>query len=659
MLKTLSDKATAVVAFFLLFEITVALGLAIGALVDYHFYASDSDTFAFEEAMRVKTDYEFENIENYYYLYLKNLDGNASEAEKARINDYSQRYIKDRCNILFIVAQDKNYAILCNFEDEVINSRSDTCYSKTKVFEFYDDSEQKISGTIKLYVRSNMSANDDYRMTARLINTAQIIKYPILVIFVIFIIASLVVMGMLMSSLSLKRDKNGNYNLRFIDRIPLDLLVLIMASVFAFIIGLIVLTAVADVREENLVLWNAIILLLAFIIALFILVLNMTVATRIKSGHVYKNTLLFKLATKIRKLLGKENDGYFKVPYIGKVVVTIGIVIIVDIVVLLYFVYRYLTTESGLVDDFPFMYFAVLHTIGIFSLVPLFIMMTINLNHLREGGQKLAEGDFDYTIDSHVMFGDFRLIGENLANIQNDMIKAVNEKNRSQEVRNELITNISHDLKTPLTSIVNYVNLLRRDTNTPAEDAEYMNILEKQSIKLKKLLEDLIEVSKLSTGDIAVNIDSINAGVFLEQTVCEFEPKFKAKQLETVILKPEEDVCIKADGDLLLRVFENLLNNICKYAKSDSRVYFEIVPSGDNVVVSFKNISKNPFRLTGDELVQRFKREDSARSSEGYGLGLSIAQSLTEIQNAHFEIHTDADLFKAILTFPVSECGTE
>lgn len=647
---SVSDKITAMVAFLLFFELAVAMALAASCMIDYHFYAKDSRVYAFEEAMRVKTTNEFEDIVNYYSLHLKTLDDSATNTELYRLKEYEKKYSKTRSNVLFIASRDDNTAVLCNFDDEVINSIYDTSYSNSMVFEFYDSEDIKVSGTIKLFIRKNMTASDDYYLAAKLIEAAHVVKYPLLVLFVVFSLGALVVLGKLISKSGVR--ENGKISdPRFIDRVPFDMLIIAAAAAISFLVGLIVLTSVANVKKQNIVLWNAIILLLSFLFALIILLMNLTIAARIKHGHVLKNTLVFIFISRIRKMMGKENDGYFKLPYIGKVLLTIGLVITADILIMLYFVFKYLTNQTGDIKDFPFLIFAAIHAAAIFVLVPLFIMIIVNLNHIRESGQKIAEGDLEHDVDSLMMFGDFKLIGENLSNIKRDMIEAVKEKAKNQEVRNELITNISHDLKTPLTSIVNYVNLLQRGDTTPAQATEYLEIIKKHSGRLDTLLKGVIDISKIATGDIPVNMTAIDIKMFTVQSVSEFEGRFEALSLETIVSAPDSDVYIRADGDLLWRIYQNLFENICKYSKECTRLFIDIKNNGERVAISFRNTSNIIISASGDELLRRFKREDSSRHTDGYGLGLSIAESLTEIQNGVFKIEADGDIFRSVMSF--------
>ena len=225
---------------------------------------------------------------------------------------------------------------------------------------------------------------------------------------------------------------------------------------------------------------------------------------------------------------------------------------------------------------------------------------------------------------------------------------------KSEHLKTELITNVSHDLKTPLTSIINYADLLGTQNADPEQVAEYAEVLLRQSKRLKKLLDDLLEASKATTGNLEVNLEPCEISVLLSQAVGEYEQRFEEKQLALIVRQPEESVVITADGRHLWRVFDNLLNNICKYAQENTRVYLTVEKDEREVRIIFRNMSKYPLELSAEELEERFVRGDKSRHMEGNGLGLSIAGSLTELQGGHMDITTDGDLFKVILKFPVS-----
>ena len=231
------------------------------------------------------------------------------------------------------------------------------------------------------------------------------------------------------------------------------------------------------------------------------------------------------------------------------------------------------------------------------------------------------------------------------------------EKMKSERFKTELITNVSHDIKTPLTSIINYVDLLEKE-EIPNENAkEYLEVLERQSARLKKLIEDLIEASKASSGSLSVNLEKLEAGVFLVQTVGEFKEKTEKNKLDLQIKKPEEPIYIMADGRHFWRVIDNLMNNICKYAQPETRVYINLEQTGEKVQITFRNTSRYPLNISSEELMERFVRGDSSRNTEGNGLGLSIAGSLMELMHGKMQLFVDGDLFKVVLEFDRCEAS--
>lgn len=272
---------------------------------------------------------------------------------------------------------------------------------------------------------------------------------------------------------------------------------------------------------------------------------------------------------------------------------------------------------------------------------------------LLRAGRAMAEGQEDYRVDTSGMFGGFREHGENLNSLGQGVSRAVVERMKSEHLKTELITNVSHDLKTPLTSIINYAELICGEKTENGRIEEYAEVLFRQSGRLKKLLEDLIEASKATTGSLEVNLEPCEVGVLLTQAVGEYQQRMEEKELELIVRQPEEPVNIMADGRHLWRVFDNLLNNICKYSRECSRVFLSIEVREGRAFVVFRNMSKYILDIPPEELEERFVRGDRSRNMEGSGLGLSIAKSLTQLQGGGMEIVTDGDLFKVILNFEI------
>ena len=281
-------------------------------------------------------------------------------------------------------------------------------------------------------------------------------------------------------------------------------------------------------------------------------------------------------------------------------------------------------------------------------------LLSMQLRRLQKGGEALAAGDLTSQVDTSHMYFDLKRHGENLNAISRGMSIAVEQKLKSERLKTELITNVSHDIKTPLTSIVNYVDLLQRE-HTLEQEREYLAVLDRQAHKLKKLTVDLVEMSKASTGNIPCHIARRSVRELIDQTVGEYAEKLSAARLEPVVTLPDEELYCLCDGALMWRVLDNLLSNACKYACAGTRLYIAARREGETVAFSFKNISRDALNVDPDELLERFVRGDSSRTTEGSGLGLNIAKSLVELQKGTFSIAIDGDLFKVGFILPRTE----
>ncbi|MBQ3104101.1 MAG: HAMP domain-containing histidine kinase, partial [Oscillospiraceae bacterium] len=283
------------------------------------------------------------------------------------------------------------------------------------------------------------------------------------------------------------------------------------------------------------------------------------------------------------------------------------------------------------------------------------LYLVLCLYKLERGGEAIAAGDLSYQVDTRGMPAHFRRHGENLNRIGEGMTAAVEERMRSERMKTELITNVSHDIKTPLTSIINYADLIAREKCENETVTEYAAVLHRQSERLKRLIEDLVEASKASSGSIEVNLQPCEAGVFLTQAAGEYALRLQESSLQLITDQPPQSIYILADGRRLWRVLDNLMNNACKYAQSGTRVYLTLSQEGQQAVITLKNISRDALNIPPEELMERFVRADASRRSEGSGLGLSIARSLTELQGGTMELNVDGDLFKVTLRFPVMQ----
>lgn len=376
----------------------------------------------------------------------------------------------------------------------------------------------------------------------------------------------------------------------------------------------------------------------------------MSAAVRVKLGGWWKNTLLWRfecLAWRFLRKAGRAVGRFFRwllnaLPLVWKALLIVGGLWLLELLVMLMCWW-----EMDVL--------LVLWVLEKVLLTPLVVYVVLALRRLQKGGEALAAGNLSCQVDTRYLVGDLRRHAENLNSIGDGMAKAVEQRMRSERLKTELITNVSHDIKTPLTSIVNYAELIGREPPGSEKTPEYAEVLLRQAERLKKLIEDLVEASKASTGNLEVHLAPCEVGVLLTQAVGEYSRRLEDRGLTPVLRCPEEPVTILADGRRLWRVLDNLMNNICKYALRGTRVYLLLERQGDEAVLSFKNTSAQPLEQSADELLERFVRGDASRASEGSGLGLSIARSLTELQKGTLMLTVDGDLFKVVLRFPVRE----
>lgn len=281
------------------------------------------------------------------------------------------------------------------------------------------------------------------------------------------------------------------------------------------------------------------------------------------------------------------------------------------------------------------------------------LAIALNLRTLEKNGKQLSEGDLSTPVDTKRLFGVFRRYGQAMNRLQSGMESAVQEQMRAERMKTELITNVSHDIKTPLTSIVNYVDLLKKEDIPSPAAREYITVLDRQSKRLKKLTEDLVEASKASSGALPVDLQPTDVSVLFSQITGEYQDRLADCHLTLVTQPPAGQPVVLADSKLLSRVMDNLVSNICKYAMPETRVYVSGVTADGQMTMSFKNISRAELNISPDELMERFVRGDTSRHTEGSGLGLSIARSLVHLMGGTFRLSIDADLFRADVTLPL------
>lgn len=375
----------------------------------------------------------------------------------------------------------------------------------------------------------------------------------------------------------------------------------------------------------------------------FALLFLCALAAQCKAGTVLRGSLLARIARFLWRIVRSLFLGLWRIarnlPLLWKTALVVAGVFFLEMLLVL--------AGYGSVDGI----FVIMKAVELLAA----LYIALNLRALQKGGEKLARGDFSSPIDTKYLIGDFKRYGQELNDVQSGLEQAVQEHMKAEHLKTELITNVSHDIKTPLTSIVNYVDLLKKEDIPSPEAREYIAVLDRQSHRLKKLTEDLVEASKASSGALNVDLQPTDVNVLFSQIEGEYQERLAACQLTLVTQPPAPGTVIRADSRLLSRVMDNLVSNICKYALPGTRVYVVSTLSREAVTISFKNVSRDELNISPDELMERFVRGDASRHTEGSGLGLSIARSLVQLQGGRFDLAIDADLFRADITFPLSE----
>lgn len=481
-------------------------------------------------------------------------------------------------------------------------------------------------------VGTDWNSTDLYVQANTLLNFVYSMRYTALVtMFVSFIIGAAAFVFLMCAA----GHRNGTDEIvtTVWDHLWLDVFAVgaVLAEVFVFYVAAIFLINV-DVAYLPFILFVTAVatLCMGWLLLLFLL----SFSVRVKLGKWWRHTLCYQLFRKIGQF-GRmiwENIGF-----LWKVILVMLVLAFFEGIGVLMFFNSDIALLLWLLEKLV--------------LYPLVLWYCVQLNQLKNGTEKIAGGEPGYQISTKRMTGIFKEQGEQINHISDGMTHAIEERMKSERFKTELITNVSHDIKTPLTSIINYVDLLEKEDLHNETAQEYLEVLERQSSRLKKLIEDLIEASKASTGNLPVHLERLEAGIFMTQTVGEFEEKTKEAGLDLVIEKPETPVYIMADSRHFWRVIDNLMNNICKYAQSGTRVYINLEVKEAQVSITFRNTSKYPLNISSDELMERFVRGDASRNTEGSGLGLSIANSLMDLMGGTFRLYVDGDLFKVVLGF--------
>lgn len=360
-----------------------------------------------------------------------------------------------------------------------------------------------------------------------------------------------------------------------------------------------------------------------------------------KKIYILKETIVYKLYKILKNTVISALKASKEIPLTKRIIiVSIGITFIGGLVSVL--LYELIYNEVMLLFGIPM-------SMLLFTLY--IVKKLAYLSDIIEGTSRIKTGELDYKID--ILGNDsFTNLAENINNIGEGLEKSIETQLRSERMKSELITNVSHDLKTPLTSIINYVELIKKEEVSPEHVNDYIKVLDQKSKRLKILIEDLFEASKASSGNLELNMENIDIVQLLRQSIGEMEEKLSNSNLDIRLNLSSEKINIYADGRRMYRVFENLLSNISKYSLPSTRVYIDLLEDDESVIITMKNISSYELNFDATEITERFKRADESRNTEGSGLGLAISKDLVNLQGGKFSVEIDGDLFKSILAFP-------
>ena len=486
---------------------------------------------------------------------------------------------------------------------------------------------------VRAYLEPKQTPGEELTLLRTSVGTLLRYQNAYLPVGIITAVLCLALLVFLMASMGKTPD---GVKLRGIHRVPLDLF---LAAALAAVA--VPANFYFDLSEINLLynpLWTWILpsTLMALWIGFVALLTFCTLAARFRAGKWWRNSIIYIVC----RFVYRAVRGFVRaLPDAWKGILVYAAVVLVNFFGTLF------TWISGSV--FLLLMLAALDIAGLY-----FVIRTVRqLKTLQTAAQKLAAGDLTYTVDTEKMYPVLKEHGDNLNAVSVGMSRAVNERMKSERFKTELITNVSHDLKTPLTSIVSYVDLLKKEPIESESAQEYIDVLDRQSQKLKKLTADLVDASKASSGALPVHSEKLDLGELLRQSAGEYTEKFAAAGIAPVLLVPEGETYVTADGRLLWRVLDNLLGNAVKYAQSGTRLYLELVQDETETVLTLKNISREPLNIPAEELMERFVRGDGSRHTDGSGLGLSIAKSLMELMGGKLALTLDGDLFKAALVF--------
>lgn len=614
---------------------------------------------------------------------IENLDEDSVDSVKKDINDANSTVYREyskyndyfsNSNIRFFVIENSKDNVFCNtninnqdLDKETLKKsvkelcdryiyldaknhvfETNTLIEENTVYKLFENSDYEfpIDTVIMVGCLKNLnSIHDDFYNTSRAYSFYVDNYYIKLIVMCVSLFLYVLIILSLSAIEGVKINKETNvksFVLKPIDSIPIELLLLVLLPVF--LVAVIVKGYFSDISAvlSGLVIENSLLALfligiVALIVSISISVFYFSLVRRIKCKTLLKSSLVVSLIKRIGTL---SSYIFMDMGVILKVIIPLLIIMVSNTAI------TYLVVEKHI---------NVLIIVLILIDLIAFYLYYINQKE-REGIIKtiddICNGDLKAKIDTEKVHGDNIKLANAVNNIGLSVNEAVAVSMKDEKMKADLITNVSHDLKTPLTSIINYVDLLKKEPIENRKAVNYIHVLDEKSQRLKALTDALVEASKISSGNLVLNIAKINVKELLSMASAEFIDKFEERGLSIVARAEEGDVFINADSKNIYRVLENLFTNIYKYALQNTRVYLDVFKDSDKAYIQIKNISLSPINVSPEELLERFVRGDEARTSEGSGLGLSIAKNLTEAMGGEFEIYIDGDLFKVSISFP-------
>ena len=635
-------KAAAFVLTLVFGVLTVLGGVGVGILISYDVFLDGGDflrqtmyegncvrsidtadsflrgTLANAGVLVSDGTYDYSTVEN----------GDVTEEERAQvISDlprvFAEEFSRDAADCHLTVTVRGNGEVVGTFENFELTDGDKPLYATQETFTYQLNTGNTAMVTIAAdLLRTEGAPSYSYLLAMWLVEHTALTVF----LMVLFAALALFFFCFLMASAGHWAGHEG-IHLTWLDKIPADVWLLVLLC--TFFIG----------WEELYYEWGRVFFYAALVP--LVLLFLCAFAAQCKAGTVLRGALIGRIARFLWRIVRSLFLGLWRIarnlPLLWKTALVMAGVFFLEMLFVL--------AGYGSVDGI----FIIMKAVELLAA----LYIALNLRTLQKGGEKLADGDFSSPIDTRYLIGDFKRYGQELNDVQSGLEQAVQEQMKAEHLKTELITNVSHDIKTPLTSIVNYVDLLKKENMPSPAAREYIAVLDRQSHRLKKLTEDLVEASKASSGALNVELQPTDVNVLLSQIEGEYQERLAACHLTLVTQPPAPGTMIQADSRLLSRVMDNLVSNVCKYALENTRVYVTATVRDGQAVISFKNVSRDELNISPDELMERFVRGDASRHSEGSGLGLSIARSLVQLQGGTFALSIDADLFRADIVFPL------